>query len=206
MDEGGDIGGRLIEEAQKAAAKAMRAAGQAAVAMTYGLVALMAGAMAALLAAIALFSRLTGEMLAHLSQSIRDAIPAAVAAVPALLQALSLACALVAALWAWLRLHQAYGGDWLATIPASVFAFAPLLTFYVENQTAGRAAIAAGLAGLVGWVVGYVPLWLLGCITAAIYAWLVTHIGRAPDRTEHTGDNYEAQFSDRGDRGAVDFL
>lgn len=201
MDE--DSGGRLVVAAQEAAAKAVKTAGQAAVAMTYGLVALMAGAMAALLAAITLFSKLTGEMLAHLSQSIRDAIPAAVAAAPSLLQALSLAGALVAALWAWLRLHQAYGGDWLATIPASVFAFAPLLTFYVENQTAGRAVIAAGLAGLMGWVVGYVPLWLLGCITAAIYAWLVTHIGREP---EHTGDNYEAQFSDRGDRGAVDFL
>lgn len=201
MDE--DSGGRLVVAAQEAAAKAIKAAGQAAVAMMYGLVALMAGTAAAIMAGLAITGKLTGEMLTHLSQSIRDAIPAAVAAAPALLQTLSLAGALVAALWAWLRLHQAYGGDWLATIPASVFAFAPLLTFYTEHQTAGRAVIAAGLAGLIGWVVGYVPLWLLGCITAAIYAWLITHIGREP---EHTGDNHEAQFSDRGDRRAVDFL
>lgn len=204
MDEGsGDMGGRLIQEAQKAAAAAVKAAGQAAVAMAYGLVALMAGAMAALMATVALFGQLLGEMLSHLSNSLRDAMPAALAAVPGLLHMVCIAGALVAGLWSWLRLHAAYGGDWVATIPATVFAFAPLLTFYVEDQTAGRAAIAAGLAVLVGWVVGFVPLWLLGCITAAIYAWLITHIGKDEGKDEEI---HETQFPDRSNRGAVDFL
>lgn len=200
MDEGGELGGRLIQGAQEAAAKAVKAAGQAAVAMMYGLVALMVGAMAALMAAAALFGKVTGEMLSHLANSLRDAIPAALAAVPALLHMVCLAGALMAALWSWLCLHQAYGGDWLATIPASVFAATPLLTFYVEDQTSGRAAIAAGLAVLIGWVVGFIPLWLLGCITAAIYAWLITHIGKDSEET------HETQFPDRSHRGATDLL
>lgn len=177
MEDRGGEAGRLVVAAQEAAAKAIKAAGQASVAMMYGLVALMAGTLAALMAATALTSKVLGEMLTQLATSLREAIPAALAAVPALLHAACLAGALVAMLWSWLRLYAAYGGDWLATIPATVFAAAPLLTFYVEDPTAGRAAVAAGMAVLVGWVVGYIPLWLLGCITAAIYAWLVTHIG-----------------------------
>ena len=200
MDEGGEQASQLIQGAQKAAAAAMKAAGQAAIAAMYGLVALIAGTFAALLATAALVSRVAGEMLSQLATSLRLAIPAALAAVPALLHNACLAAALVAMLWAWLRLHAAYGGDWLATIPATVFAATPLLTFYVEDQTAGRAAIAAGLAVLVGWVVGFIPLWLLGCITAAIYAWLVTHIGKDNEET------HETQLSHRSDRGATDLL
>ena len=177
MDGEGDAGARLIQGAQEAAAKALRAAGQAAVAMAYGLVALAAGTAAALMAAVALASKTLGEMLTLLAASLRQAIPAAVAAAPALVHMECLTAALVGMLWAWLRLYVAYGGDWLATIPATVFAAAPLMTFYVEAMTAGRAAVAAVLAVLMGWAAGLVPLWLLGIVTAAIYAWLVTHIG-----------------------------
>lgn len=203
MDPSAPPGSGLIASAQDAASKAMKAAAVAAVAAGYGLVALIAGSVAAFLAGVAILGRTVGAGLTHLSQAIRDAIPAAVAAAPGIIHVLSLAAALVAALWAWLRLHQAYGGDWLATIPASVFAVTPLLTFYVEDQTSGRAAIAAGLAVLIGWIVGYIPLWLLGCITAAIYAWLVTHIGTPSEDNEET---HETQFPDRSNRGAVDFL
>ncbi len=203
-DGAGELGAQLVEGAQKAAAAAIRAAGQAAVAMAYGLVALMAGIAAATMAGIALASKTIGEMLTLLARSLREAIPAAVAAAPALVHVACLAGALATMLWSWLRLHAAYGGDWLATVPATVFAAAPLLTFYVEDRTAGRAAVAAVAAVLIGWAAGLMPLWLLGIVTAAIYAWLITHIGL--DSPEGHKETHETQLPDRGHRGATDLL
>lgn len=197
MDEGGELGGRLIQETQKAATKAMVAAGQAAVAMTYGLLALVAGVAAAIMATIALVGKVTGEILSLLSASLRAAIPMLVRAAPQLAEVIFVGLALLAGLWSGVQLWSAFiplgYAAWAAVGVVLCGALAPLLLIYASNRNAGTAALAAACSLAIGWIVARLPLLILGAVLGGLYLWIILTLwnntqGAEREREQDTGD------------------
>lgn len=202
MDDG--TGEGLVRELSEALRKAAHAAKIGVQLLALGTATLILGIIAAITAALGMLGHMIGRALSHVAHGIREALPRLLAAVPHLAEMLFLSTAIVAMAWCGIRLLGVYPSLWFAPT-AAVVGIAPLVLLYGQQQSAGTAFMATVIAAAIGFIVVYLPLWLLGSLLVGVYGWLVLNTGKDSEyESEQEGVGGDSAGLDDPGAGGVD--